>query len=865
MRHEKALIIFALLGLFATVLLTTVLLTTVSSAAPVNNNNRLANPGFESGINMPLNWSFIPNNGNTPIWDTISHSGARSIKISVSGTANSRSGYPRSEMIRAEPLQKYILSVWVKTHNAGGLNAPAVRVNEFDASGKWIRQTSLESGMGTNNWVQKQIAFQTDINTMWISVYANIWDGYGTFWMDDLILTGPIKISDIRLNGGGTISSLAINPASPNIVYATADLSGVYKSTDYGETWSHTRGGLNNLADWTVATIAVNPRNPNNLFIGSGEVWGHPKGDYGGLFRSDNGGKNWKLVTRALKFSGHGDYRQFGDGLIVFDPKNTYTIYAATIWDGIFKSTDGGNTWLNKGLPELYLTTIAINDSGTIYVSAGKRNSQNGGIFKSEDGGNTWITLNTSISAQKMVVKGRTIYVASKGTGIYKSIDGGRTWQLKNNGLKVKNFVSIAMDPTNSSILYAVSSEWGNNKISLYKTTNGADKWTVIPYDVKKNVTTKGWWKTSAWFSSGSHSLYVDPVNPLRIYLTDSYTVWRSNNGGNTWSTTAFGLETSAVSDIKPHPSVPNLLMIATKDITGFISYDGANTTRNLWGWGDGQLMTSNLYDTAFDPQKTNPSSATIFTVSGNATNGNLWKSIDSGKTWTKQTGLPDNKKYTGVAVDPIYPTNIYVTVGEDSIYKTTNGGVSWSRLSINLPDVTNIIRLEINPLQPSTLYFLDRRKGVFKSTNSGVSWAQYNTGFSPNLGVYHDFNCLTIDPKYPAILYAGGEQDGIYKTADGGTSWRQILTNFSCGSVAVDPNNNLNVFAGSKSDWWYRTEIKNGIYQSNDGGSTWMRIDDNVNSIPLASVSSLAVDPFKKGVLYVGTSGGGSYKVSVI
>ncbi len=854
MRYMKALSIYVLLAL----------LTAVPAGAQINSNNILANPGFEYGINLPMNWSFVTNNGNTPIWDTASHSGARSVKISIDGTSNSRSGYPRSDMIKVEPLQRYILSVWVKTQNAGGLNAPAVRVNEFAARGNWIRQTSLVFNLGTNDWTQKQLTFRTNTNTTWISVYANIWDGYGTFWVDDVILIGPVIVSDISLNGGGTISSLAINPASPNIVYATADLSGVYKSYDYGKTWSHSRGGLNTLADWTVAAIAVNPRNPNNLFIGSGEVWDHPAGNYGGLFRSDDGGKNWKLVTRDLKFSGHGDYRQFGDGLIVFDPKNAYTIYAATAWDGIFKSTDGGNTWVNKGLSGYYLTAIAINDTGTIYVSAGKRNAQNGGIFKSTDGGETWVTLNSSISAQKMVVKGSTIYVASKGTGIYKSINGGYTWQLKNNGLSVsvRNFVSVAMDSTNPSILYVVSKEWDNNEISLYKTADGGDKWTIIPNDVAKNVTTNGWWKSPAWFSSGSYSLYVDPVNPLRVYLTDSYTVWRSTDGGTTWETTALGLETSAVSDIKLHPSIPNLLMVATKDITGFISYDGANTTRNLWGWGDGQLMISNLYAIAFDPKKTNPSSATIFVVSGNATSGDLWKSIDSGKTWIKQTGLPNTKKYIGIAVDPIYPTNIYVNVGGDSIYKTIDDGAFWSKLP--LPAVTNIIRLEINPLQTSTIYILDEYKGVFKSTNGGADWTQYNTGFSPNLGVYYEFSCLAIDPKNPQILYAGGEQDGIYKSTDGGTSWHQIFADFSCGSIAVDPNNNLNVFAGSRSDWWYRPEIKKGIYQSGDGGNTWIRIDDDVTESPLASISSLAVDPFQKGTLYVGTNGGGSYKLRI-
>jgi hypothetical protein len=92
----------------------------------VNALNLIANSGFESGAAAPLNWSFVTSSGSTPEWDTVSRSGARSIKISIPGTTDSRSGYPKSEMMEAEQLAYYTLSAWLKAQGSGGTNAPAV-------------------------------------------------------------------------------------------------------------------------------------------------------------------------------------------------------------------------------------------------------------------------------------------------------------------------------------------------------------------------------------------------------------------------------------------------------------------------------------------------------------------------------------------------------------------------------------------------------------------------------------------------------------------------------------------------------------------------------------------------------------------
>ncbi len=172
----------------------------VDDVALTGGTGIIANPGFENSISSPMNWSFVTTNGNTPAWDNISHSGARSIKISISGTKDNQSGYPKSDLIKAEPLQHYTFSAWMKSQNANGTNAPAVRVVELDANKQELRQTSLVFSKGTNNWTQGQLTYKTGINTSWVYVYANIWNGYGNFWVDDIKLE-PFFGPTIYLNG----------------------------------------------------------------------------------------------------------------------------------------------------------------------------------------------------------------------------------------------------------------------------------------------------------------------------------------------------------------------------------------------------------------------------------------------------------------------------------------------------------------------------------------------------------------------------------------------------------------------------------------------------------------------------------------
>ncbi len=149
--------------------------------------------------NIVDNWQFTQN----ALWDsTVFHNGSHSAKINISGNESKISDEWRSNKIPVMPNTNYVFSSWGKTEGAGGNNSPAVRLVELDAKGKWIRQTNLVFGKGTNNWTQKRAIIKTRANTSWVYVHGNIWKGYGTFWFDDVNLNEEGTDKNIINNSG---------------------------------------------------------------------------------------------------------------------------------------------------------------------------------------------------------------------------------------------------------------------------------------------------------------------------------------------------------------------------------------------------------------------------------------------------------------------------------------------------------------------------------------------------------------------------------------------------------------------------------------------------------------------------------------
>lgn len=236
---------------------------TMSQELEINrksSNEILANSG------KPVNWIFVTYKGNSPVWDSVYNSGLKSIKISVPGTTDGISGYPQSDLIMAVSRQNYTLSAWVKAEDVGGTNAPAVRVVELDANKKWLRQTNLIFGKGTNDWTQKQTDFQTVPNTSYLYVYANLWNGYGTFWVDDVMLSlkSTYPSPNLIANPGFENDTIPTNLTIPKVVDYRPDNSTALIFNGSNKSLSKPHNEFNTIFNFLVG-FNGNGKNNSNL------------------------------------------------------------------------------------------------------------------------------------------------------------------------------------------------------------------------------------------------------------------------------------------------------------------------------------------------------------------------------------------------------------------------------------------------------------------------------------------------------------------------------------------------------------------------------------------------------------------------
>ncbi len=246
--------------------------------------------------------------------------------------------------------------------------------------------------------------------------------------------------------------SVAFDPSDSQRIYAGAMIgNGFFKSTDGGLTWSRRKFGTPALY---VIAVAVDPSSPNAVYVGTQNE---------GFFRSENYGDTWESIGRGL--SGAITY-------LTVDPTDRGRLFACTA-TAFYLSEDGGNNWTNVLNFPAWTLTIDPGDPSTVYAAARTQ-----GVFRSSDGGQTWKSINSGLTKLTMgrsapviidPTNSQTLYVGSEGGGVFKSLDGGDHWFAVNSGINDLSVDGLAMDPGNPAVLYAC----GPN--GVYKTLTGGE------------------------------------------------------------------------------------------------------------------------------------------------------------------------------------------------------------------------------------------------------------------------------------------------------------------------------------------------------------------------------------------------------
>ncbi len=583
---------------------------------------------------------------------------------------------------------------------------------------------------------------------------------------------------------------IVIDPTGSGAIYAGSYKDGLFRSVDGGKTWSY-RG----LKGKRISSILVNPVDPEVIYVSSVDVRGS-KDLKGGIFKSVDGGINWKRTAKEIV-----DVYQ-----LAMDPKNPDIIYAACGSRGIFRTTDGGGTWLKKntGLDGMGLIVSRLNFRKTRYltVEIDKSNPEliftgsgdkYGQVYRSENRGEQW----TRITGKKNILPGdswfqerqwlgntgssvncisidprdsKRIYISGRG-GVWRSDNAGATWRPKVRGLEATVMNRVVLNPRQRDVFYAANTDW----VFFYSMDGGK-------------------------------------------------TMLRTLNGMGNW-------------DIK-------------KDKKIYRRY-----------------RMKNGRDFAIDP-RTVPGTVYIGGDAGNKNSGTVFKSPDGGGHWKEaNSGLPV-AGVSALSSDPDDYDTLYAALRGKGVYKTTDGGKSWRPVNKGLPDPEGLFRNYLNeilvhPADPEIIYILDKGKGIYKTTDRGKDWEIISNSLPETglRGMRYYSGGLAVDPEDPDIVYAGLYGKGIYRTTDGGKSWKRISPPYitNAGTMDTDPRDGA-VYVVSVPEAG-EEDIKDfiyGIYKSIDKGNTWKAIDnDELLRISL-KIKDITVDPHYRGRIYLSTMGNG-------
>lgn len=235
------------------------------------------------------------------------------------------------------------------------------------------------------------------------------------------------------------------------------------------------------------------------------------------------------------------------------------------------------------------------------------------------------------------------------------------------------------------------------------------------------------------------------------------------------------------------------------------------------------------------------------------ATNDYIYKTRDTGKTWTNVSKGMTHSRVISLAVDPLLPANVYAGTKGDAIFKSFNGGHQWisQRKGLEGVTITSVVH-EIKFVPGSSQHILAATSmGVFETENAGKTWAKRMDGMIEVLMVV----TIDVDPNQPQTLYAG-TSGGVYRSFDGAKNWTKVNNGLvppevlkasralSVVKIKIDPHALHTVY----------TATLKGLYKTTNDGESWQRIGE---TLPDQFFSDLILDPMTPGVVYVASRAG--------
>lgn len=370
---------------------------------------------------------------------------------------------------------------------------------------------------------------------------------------------GNTILSPLGYEGGGRFTSIAFNPANPQVILIGSDVSGVFKSVDGGDSFSPKCEGLEEFA---VADMDFFTEDSNHVVLLTDN----------GIYLSSDQGERWEKKSSAVRYNS----RRLGDRLIVF---HDGMLWVATDSAGVFRIRPTTGPWAPEevsGLAGKQVSSLALH-RGVLYAGTSQ------GVYKLRHG--EWIPACDGLDPGAMRIEnvichtsGR-IYLVERSMGVYAWNDAKKAWDHRGIGFirqwtdRPQGFKAVAVHPSNPDILLLATypETW---PYMLYKSTDAGRSWTVRE-KFEMNLKAS---ETSAKSLTDVEEIRFSPSEPSNVFITDWTNVWRSDNEGESWKQVYKGLQNTVVNDIVFHPLNESKLFLALSDNGLAASSDGGRT-----------------------------------------------------------------------------------------------------------------------------------------------------------------------------------------------------------------------------------------------------------------------------------------------
>jgi hypothetical protein len=652
-------------------------------------------------------------------------------------------------------------------------------------------------------------------------------------------------------NIGGRTRALLIHPTTPSIMYAGGVAGGVWKTTNSGALWTPLADLMANLA---ISTLAFDPANPNIIYAGTGE--GFFNGDAvrgAGIFKTTDAGANWTQLSNTNT----ADFHYVND--LIVSPNNSQRLYAATR-TGVWRSTDGGTNWtqvfnpsVNGGCLDLAVRT----DQATDYVFAACGTFAQSTIYRNTDAGGsgTWDAVYTETGM------GRTsLAIAPSNQNVIYALSASVASGTFNNGL-------LAVFRSTSS---GASGSWtaqvrntSGTKLNTVLLSNPVFAFLAdCGFGGSNQFLNQGWY---------DNVIAVDPVDANRVWAGGIDLFRSDDAGANWGQASHWWAETTNPRFVHAdqhsivfHPQydgVNNKVMYVGNDGGIFRTDDaraatatGASAPCDINNGSVNWVSLNNSYGvTQFYHGLPYPNGTTYF--GGTQDNGTIRGTDASGaNAWAMILGGDGGY----VAVDPTNTNTLYAENTGISIRKSTNGGTSFSNAISGISDTGLFITpFLMDPNNAQRLWVGGRF--MWRTDNAAGVWNRASTQITSN-----NISAIAVAPGNSNLVLAGASSGRIARTTSAITATSStVWTNHStprgtAGAyiswLAFDPNNTsvayatVSTFNGSGADVGH-------VFKSTDGGQTWASIDGSgTTGIPDIPAHCIAVHPSNSNLLYVGT-----------